>query len=99
MALGGNLGVAAALELAPSNVASLSPHALAYSESLGRLVVEVAPESKDAFRATMNGSPFELIGNVTNGSRLKFTAYGQKVADVTLTQLTDAFRGHLTEAA
>jgi len=99
MALGGNLGAEAALDLVPPDSARPSPYALAFSESLGRIVVEVAPADKTAFEAAMTGAPFARVGTVNNRSRLKITAADAKVVDVTLTMLTEAFRGHLAEAA
>ncbi len=99
MALGGALGAEVALDLVLSDGARPSPNALAFSESLGRIVVEVTLDDQAAFQAAMHGSPLAFIGTVTNRTRLKVMAAGTKVVDVTLTMLTEAFRGHLAEAA
>ncbi|MCQ3979018.1 MAG: phosphoribosylformylglycinamidine synthase subunit PurL [Anaerolineae bacterium] len=96
MALGGGLG----LELNLGDV-SRTPgldraDELAFSESLGRFVVEVAPDDAPAFEASLAGLPLAHVGTVRADDRLLF--YGpdhQPVIETDLVAIGHAWRGHL----
>ena len=93
MAMSGGLGAWANLGRA------LAAEALAFSESMGRLVVEVAPGDIPGFERTLSGQPFDCIGEVTARPSVRVEACGAVVIDASLLALAHAFRGHLTEAA
>jgi len=98
MALSGGLGASIDLDKLPSEKTRLSVVARAFGETIGRLIVEVAPEHVDAFDMAMGGNKHARIGEVTDRPRVLMTGAGSVVADTTLTAIARAFRGHLTEA-
>lgn len=67
--IGGGLGAEINLdELACKTV--LKPHQKLYSESLGRILVTVAPQNKTAFEKAMAGSQLSLVGSTNDSGRL-----------------------------
>ena len=62
--MGGMLGLEVSLQNLPGT-ASRDDFML-YSESQGRVLVTVAPGSKEQFEAIMNGSTFSQIGQVVD---------------------------------
>jgi phosphoribosylformylglycinamidine synthase subunit PurSL len=71
MCIAGRLG----MELSLSDVArdpdADSDAALLFAESAGRFLIEVAPEDRAAFEATVDGLPIACVGTVTPTSELK----------------------------
>ncbi|GMV41423.1 MAG: phosphoribosylformylglycinamidine synthase subunit PurL [Myxococcales bacterium] len=98
MALGGGLGAEIDLRRVPTQTDRALPDpALAFSESLGRWVVEVERQHAPAFEAALAGEPHAVIGCVRSGDRLVVTGH-DGVADVPLPDLARAFRGHVPGA-
>ena len=93
MAMGGNLGAAADLG------GALSAGALAFSESLGRLLVEVAPDKVSAFEAALSGHAVQPIGEVIAEPSLSIKAAGASIISTTLAAIEHAYRGHQTGTA
>ena len=71
--------------------------AIAFCESLGRLLVEVAPENAIAFEAALAGLPMAAIGKVRDDDRIQIIGLaGLPVVETTVAAATHAWRGHLT---
>jgi phosphoribosylformylglycinamidine synthase len=64
MCIGGRLGAVIDLNKVPANPARQAEADLLYSESNSRLLVEVAPENREAFEALFKGQHIGLIGEV-----------------------------------
>jgi phosphoribosylformylglycinamidine synthase len=65
---------------------------LLFSESNGRLLIEVQRDSCDAFEKTMNGSTFAKIGTVKDDRTLKIGRSGKSLIDLTLDTLSKAWK-------
>ncbi|MCS7221019.1 MAG: phosphoribosylformylglycinamidine synthase subunit PurL [Anaerolineae bacterium] len=96
MALAGGLGLEICLADVPRTTEADRDDVVAFSESLGRLVVEVAPEHARAFEAYLAGFPLAQLGRVRNDDRVQIMGlHGQLVVDTDLGALDRAWRGHL----
>jgi phosphoribosylformylglycinamidine (FGAM) synthase-like enzyme len=92
MCIGGRLGLALALEAS-------DPLAMLFSESNGRLLVEVRPADREAFEAHFTGAlamDARAIGVVTDGggagdARLSISGPGQALIDLALGELIKAW--------
>jgi phosphoribosylformylglycinamidine synthase len=94
MVIAGGLGLA----LRPGGQAQGLP--LLFGESLGRLLVEVAPEHTVAFEARLAGLPCAAIGVVTAEPCLRVTGpAGEPAIEVELAALENAWRGLVLSAA
>ncbi len=96
MALGGGLG----LELNLGDVSCVpglnQPDLIAFSESAGRLLVEVTPADAPAFEALLAGHPCAAIGRVRADEQVRFMSPdGQIVIETDLTAIETVWRGHL----
>jgi len=67
--------------------------ALLFSESNGRLLVEVADDDAAAFEAHFGGETLTCIGEVTAGPALAITLGGANVVDLHVQQLVKAWKG------
>lgn len=67
-----------------------------FSESLGRMVVTVAPADKDAFEALMDPFSISLIGVVEAGDTLVITGLDGKCSTVSVSQLEAAYKTPLS---
>jgi phosphoribosylformylglycinamidine synthase len=93
MALAGGLG----LELRLADVLRAGDAnddaAVAFCESLGRLLVEVRPSASDKFEALLAGHPVARIGRVREDSRIVMTGLdGRLVIDTDLDAIERAWR-------
>ena len=91
MAMGGRAGICIDL---PEGSAEEIVAAL-FSESSGRMVLEVTPERADELCARTNAV---VIGRVTEDERLVWRIGDRPVIDVSLEQLLHAWRGHVVDA-
>ena len=66
-----------------------------FSESSGRIVLEVTPERADELCARTNAV---VIGRVTEEERLVWRIGDRPLIDVSLEQLLHAWRGHVVDA-
>ena len=97
MALAGGLGLGLRLSDVPRSVEVDDDTAIAFCESLGRLLVEVAPENAAAFEAALAGLPVAAIGEVRDDDRIRMAGLsGLPVIETTVAAATHAWRGHLT---
>ena len=94
MAFAGCLGIEMALDSVPAKGA-LTPHALLFSESPSRFVVEVEPEKSDAFRTAMGRVPAACVGTVTTGSLVTIVREGHPVIECELERLRSAWKAPL----
>jgi phosphoribosylformylglycinamidine (FGAM) synthase-like enzyme len=86
MALGGRLGIQADL---PSG--ELSPLTLLFSESNGRLVVEVEAANAAAFEEAMRGVPITAIGTVSDTPILAIAVDGEPQIALPVESLVSAW--------
>jgi phosphoribosylformylglycinamidine synthase len=85
MCIGGRLGIALALN-ADDPVTAL------FSESNGRLLVEVRPEHCAAFESHFTGLPLQRLGLVTDDSHLTITTNTESLISLNLTDLLTAWQ-------
>ena len=69
MAFSGKAGMELVLDALPTRHGWASPAVALFSESTGRLLVEVAPENEAAFAACFAGLPCALVGQSTEAHR------------------------------
>ncbi len=97
MSLAGGLGIDLNLAGVPRTRGLDRDDVIAFSESLGRFVVEVAREVASEFEATFEGLPVARVGSVRQDDRLLFTGLnGQLVINTNLQTVEQAWRGHLS---
>jgi phosphoribosylformylglycinamidine (FGAM) synthase-like enzyme len=87
MAIGGRLGLQ--LTLPPS----LASARAIFSESNGRLLIEVAPEDAASFETHFAGQALARIGVVQDESRLLIETSGHTILDAPLAELVAAWKG------
>jgi phosphoribosylformylglycinamidine synthase len=95
MAIGGNRGVAIDLTTVPA-ASPLVDATLAFSESLGRLIVEVSPGNQPAFEAEFAAQPCERVGVVLADDIVRLDGRdGTPFIAAPLVALRDAWRSHV----
>jgi phosphoribosylformylglycinamidine synthase len=94
MCLAGRLGAQVALDEVgdPSADAPLPADVRLFSESLGRLLLEVAPEQAAAFESALAGLPLVALGTVSDSGRLQVTLGGDSLIDLPVDQLVAAWK-------
>jgi phosphoribosylformylglycinamidine synthase len=93
MAFAGELGARVALESVPRSESAGDDTTLLWSESGGRLLVEVAPEDAAAFEAHLSGEAFAPIGETLEDALIEVTGLdGRVFLDEPLAPLKDAWR-------
>lgn len=98
MAFSGKGGIELDLQKLPSNGTWKSPVVPLFSESTGRIIVEVAPEHADAFEKAMEGQPCACIGKSSDRhANMKISCCGGKtVIDASLAKLKQIWKQGLT---
>ena len=97
MALAGGLGFNLRLADVPRLAEVGDEIGIAFCESLGRLLFEVAPEHADAFETALAGLPVAAIGEVRDDDRIQIIGLaGMPVVETIVAAVTHAWRGHLT---
>ncbi len=97
MSLAGGLGLTLDLRRIPQAPEANRDATLAFSESLGRFLVEVRPEDTDAFETSLAGLPCAHAGEVQANDRCMLLGLsGQPVVDSALSALEHAWRGHIS---
>jgi phosphoribosylformylglycinamidine (FGAM) synthase-like enzyme len=87
MALAGRLGAEVTLPTA----AGLSAGEYLFSESNGRLLLEVAPQDAPAFEQALSGVAIALLGRVADNHRLRVVQGGAALLDLTVDELVKAW--------
>ena len=84
LASAGDGGMAVELDTVPLRAANMTPAEILSSESQERMCAVVAPENVEAFMAVCRKWEVlaTVIGEVTDGDRLKVTWHGETVVDV-----------------
>ena len=97
MVIAGELGLALRLAAARgSDEAGADDATLLFGESLGRLLVEVAPEHAADFEAQLAGLPYTALGEVTAEPTLRvWGTNGELLIETDLAALENAWRGHI----
>src|SRR5260221_6170934 len=83
MALGGRLGARMDLD-AVLQSGALRPEQLLFAESQSRIVLEVPPDRLADLKANLHLAPHAVIGEVTAGELVEFTAAGRSVCALRL---------------
>ncbi|MDD6088932.1 MAG: AIR synthase-related protein [Desulfovibrionaceae bacterium] len=91
MCIGGRIGATVNLDDMPTVEADLSATECLYSESAGRLLVEVNPNDKAQFEAIM-GKNAVLIGETHADPVLNFTYRGSNICSANVEELAKAFK-------
>ena len=86
MCLAGRLGAALTLDT-PDPLSAL------FSESNGRLLVEVRPTDQPAFDALLAGLPVRKVGVVTGGERLSIGTHDRTLLSLTIEEILKAWQG------
>ncbi|MCS6909670.1 MAG: phosphoribosylformylglycinamidine synthase subunit PurL [Anaerolineales bacterium] len=89
MCIGGRLGMALTL-------ATDDPITALFSESNGRLLVEVHPSDCAAFEQVLAGLPLARLGMVTGGDRLTLTTTTETLISLTTTELLTAWQSPIS---
>lgn len=97
MALAGRLGAQVALEGAADGATPLSALDLLFSESNGRLLLEVTADDAAAFEAAMAGAPLTRLGAVSADARLVVHTASATVIDLPVDALLTAWQGGVTQ--
>ena len=98
MAIGGLLGLTLDLGAVPGATTLPNDATAAFSESLGRFVVAVAPEYAAAFEELLANHAVACVGAVTDDGQLRLTGReGDEVASVSVSELRHAWRGHVED--
>ena len=96
MCIGGRLGAAVTLGALPRGHHQDDTRILCFSESLGRVIVEVDPAKAEDFEAQFVGLPLARVGVVTTAQNLVIThPHGGAALTVPVSALEGAFRGHV----
>jgi phosphoribosylformylglycinamidine synthase len=96
MALGGGWGLELNLADLPRSPEIDRVDVLAFSESLGRFIVEVAAANAAAFEASLAGVPMALVGYVRQDTQVQLNGLNrQPVIATDLKAIEQAWRGHL----
>jgi phosphoribosylformylglycinamidine synthase len=97
MAIGGRRGCRISLEALPRQ-AGLDDAAALFSESLGRLLVEIAPEHQGRFEGTMAGYPCRAVGRVSaDEAVVVLGSAGGTLVAIDVATAAYAWRLHLEE--
>jgi phosphoribosylformylglycinamidine synthase II len=96
MAVAGGWGVELDLVAVPCSADVTRDDEIAFSESLGRFIVEVAPDDQAEFEAVMGDLPVAYIGHIRRDDQIHFAGLdGEPVIETDLQALETAWRGHL----
>ena len=96
MSLAGALGLELELAGAPTHGELVGDDALLFSESLGRLLVEVPPGHQQAFEACLADQPLALVGRVREDQRICIEGTGgARIIETHVPGVEQAWRGHL----
>ena len=90
-AMAGRLGLDATLDAVPVQGVADSRRIL-WSESLGRLVVTVAPNKTAAFEKAMSGHVFARIGHIVSSPRIKISHKDHVVLDAQVEECVTAWK-------
>jgi phosphoribosylformylglycinamidine synthase len=92
MCIAGRLGLELDLDALPVE-GILTVEERLFSESNGRLLVEVAPENRQAFLELLAGHPAAEIGRVKEDGRLVIRCCRQELVNLTVEELWRYWRG------
>ena len=94
MSLAGRLGLSLRLEAVPRSE-GLGDTATLFSESIGRIVLEVAPAHAQAFEVALKDQPLARIGMVLEDERFRIKRDGELILETDIEALERAWRGDL----
>ncbi len=95
MALGGRLGARVDLDgIGSADLDTPAPVELLFSESNGRLLLEVAPEDAAQLEAQFGGQTLVHLGDVVAEERITISHQGEPLIDLTMNQVLTAWKGN-----
>ncbi len=98
MAIAGRLGVVADLITVAPNTPDqllLDQTTTLFSETAGRIILEVRPEDADQFEALLAGQSLSLFGNVAEEGEFTIFWHGDAILDTDIDALEQAWRGEV----
>jgi phosphoribosylformylglycinamidine synthase len=100
MAIGGGLGLDVSLRLLPRTIDVTDSATVAFSESLGRFLIEVQPDNAARFEAQMAGYPVSVVGQVRSDGAITITGLDAAPFITTdVSSVTRAWRQHVEPEA
>ncbi len=93
MSFSGGLGVSLELDAMPIRGRGMPSACLLFAEDAGRFLVEVEPDQYDAFMRAVQNCPVGEVGRVTEDGRVRFTAGGEILLDVSADEAKAAWQG------
>ena len=73
----------------------LDPWGALFGESLGRILVSVAPDDREGFETAMRGVSCHYLGTVSAGDDISFAKDGDPVLLASMTSLREHWKGTL----
>jgi phosphoribosylformylglycinamidine synthase len=96
MALAGGRGLELRLGDLPREPGLERPEALAFSESQGRLLLELSPDNAAELERRLDGLPAACIGEVRQQPTLRVLGLdGELALEASVSELEQSWRGHL----
>ena len=92
MCLGGRLGATVDIAAAIGDGYS-HPQVPLFSETNGRLLLEVAPSDRAALDEILSEQPVSFIGEVTDSGQLALTRNRQPIFNISIAEIVDAWKG------
>jgi phosphoribosylformylglycinamidine synthase II len=94
MSLAGRLGAKVTLDgMGRADAAEITPVELLFSESNGRLLLEVAPEHAAQLESHFAATTLSLLGEVTDGERITISSQNSTLVDLTIDAALTAWKG------
>ena len=66
-----------------------------FGESLGRILVSISPDDREAFEASMEGVSCHYIGDVSEGDGISVNRDGEVVLAASMSEMRDSWKGTL----
>ena len=92
---GSGTGARVDISTLESDCSHLDEWGALFGESMGRILVSVAPEHSDSFFAAMEGNACSRLGSVEDGDTIKVNYSGKEVLRASMRELKQAWKGSL----
>ena len=93
MCIGGRLGATVDIALDLETNGASNPQTALFSESNGRLLLEVAPADVDALQELLSGLPLAALGAVTQATQLALNNGRERLFHLSVEELVAAWKG------
>ena len=92
---GSGTGASVDISTLESDCSHLDEWGALFGESMGRILVSVAPEHSDSFFAAMEGNACSRLGSVEDGDTIKVNYSGKEVLRASMRELKQSWKGSL----